>query len=215
MAAQPRKPARSGTGAGPRTGGRKAATKAVATSAKRAVKPSVKRAAPAPAKRAAAAPARTGAEPRQRKAYKAVLKTTKTEASVAGFLAGLPDPQQRADAQVLASIFAKVTGQPAKMWGSAIVGYGDYSYVGRSGRSGDWFLGGFSPRKGTLTLYALGGWAQHPELLARLGSHRLGGGCLYLRRLDGIDMKALHALVAAGLARAKAIAPTMMDQRDR
>ena len=163
-----------------------------------------------PVKRAAAA-----AKPKQRKAYKAVLKTTKTEASVAKFLDGLPDAQQRADAQALEGIFAKATRKPAKMWGGAIVGYGDYSYVGRSGRSGDWFLGGFSPRKGTLTLYMLGGWAQEKDLLAKLGRHKLGGGCLYVTRLADVDMKALKALVASALKRAKAIAPTMMDQRDR
>lgn len=160
-----------------------------------------------------AAPKRTAAaRPTQRKAYKAVLKTTKTEASVARFLAGLPDPVQRADAQVLESIFAKVTRKPATMWGGAIVGYGDYSYVGRSGRSGDWFLGGFSPRKGTLTLYMLGGWAHDPALLAALGRHKLGGGCLYLKRLADVDLKALKALVASAHRRAKAIAPTMTNQ---
>ena len=155
------------------------------------------------------------AKPPQRKAYKAVLKTTRTEASVATFLDGLPDAEQRADAQVLEGIFAKAIKKPAKMWGGAIVGYGDYSYVGRSGRSGDWFLGGFSPRKGTLTLYMLGGWAHDKALLTTLGKHKLGGGCLYVKRLADVDMRSLKALVTSALKRAKAIAPTMLDQRDR
>lgn len=160
-----------------------------------------------------AAPARAAAaRPGQRKAYKAVLKTTKTEASVAAFLDGIADAQQRADCAVLAGIFAKTMRQVPRMWGGAIVGYGDYSYVGRSGRSGDWFLGGFSPRKGTLTLYMLGGWAHDPALLAALGKHKLGGGCLYLKRLADVDLKALKALVASAHRRAKAIAPTMTNQ---
>lgn len=151
-------------------------------------------------------------KPKPRKAYKAVLKTVATDASVATFLAGIADAQQRADALVLEGIFAKAMKKPPKLWGGAIVGYGDYSYVGRSGRSGDWFLGGFSPRKGTLTLYMLGGWAHDTALLTKLGRHSLGGGCLYVKRLADVDMKALKALVASALKQAKAIAPTMLNQ---
>jgi hypothetical protein len=157
-------------------------------------------------------PGRAVAAAKPRKAYKAVLKTTKSEASVAEFLGGIADAQQRADCAVLQGIFAKAMRRPATMWGGAIVGYGDYSYVGRSGRAGDWFLGGFSPRKGTLTLYMLGGWAHDAALLAQLGRHKLGGGCLYLKRLADVDMKVLKALVASAHKRAKAIAPTMTNQ---
>lgn len=170
--------------------------------AKKAAKPKK----PAVAKKAAKP------TPRPRKAYAAKLKTVATEASVATFLTGLADAQQRDDALVLEGIFAKAMRKPARMWGSAIVGYGDYSYVGRSGRSGDWFLGGFSPRKGTLTLYMLGGWAHDKAILATLGPHKLGGGCLYVKRLADVDMKTLKALVASALKRAKAIAPTMTNQ---
>jgi len=152
---------------------------------------------------------------KQRKPFKAVLKTVKSDASVEAFLGGVTDAEQRADAQVLAEIFAKVTKKPAKMWGGAIVGYGDYSYVGKSGRSGDWFLGGFSPRKGNLTLYMLGGWAPDTALLAKLGKHSLGGGCLYVKRLADVDMKTLKTLVVSAHRRARTIAPTMLDQRAR
>jgi hypothetical protein len=158
---------------------------------------------------------KAAAKPKQRKAYDAKLKTVKSEASVSAFLAGIADDEQRADSLVLEGIFAKTMKKPAKMWGGAIVGYGDYSYVGRSGRAGDWFLGGFSPRKGTLTLYMLGGWAHDKALLTKLGKHKLGGGCLYLRRLADVDMRALKALVASALKRAKAIAPTMTNQGAR
>lgn len=183
----------------------------MAVKAKRPAKQVAKQAAKQVAKKVA----KKSAAPKQRKAYKAVLKTNRTDASVAQFLADLPDPAQRADAQVLEALFAKATKQPPKMWGDAIVGYGDYSYVGASGRSGDWFLTGFSPRKGTLTLYALGGFAHQQPLLDALGSYRLGGGCLYLKRLAGVDMHALNALVTSALERAKALAPTMMNQRPR
>ncbi len=154
----------------------------------------------------------TKQKPRPRKAYAAKLKTVATDASVAMFLGGIADAQQRADALTLEGIFAKATRKPPRMWGGAIVGYGDYSYVGRSGRAGDWFLGGFSPRKGTLTLYALGGWAHDPALLNKLGKHRLGEGCLYVTRLADVEMKTLKALVGSTLKRAKALASTMMNQ---
>jgi len=186
---------------------KKVATKVAKKAAKKVAKKAAKRIVRKAGKRVTST-----AAPRRRTAYKAKLKTVKTDASVAKFLEGVADAPQRADAQVLAGIFAKAIKKPARMWGGAIVGYGDYSYVGRSGRSGDWFLGGFSPRKGTLTLYMLGGWAHDKALLAALGPHKLGGGCLYVKRLADVDMKALKALVASAHRRAKAIAPTMMNQ---
>lgn len=162
------------------------------------------------AKAGAAPGAAARKAPRPRKAYAANLKTVATDASVERFLGAIGDERQRADAQTLAAMFAKASRRPPRIWGSAIVGYGDYSYVGRSGRSGDWFLGGFSPRKGTLTLYALGGWAHDKALLAKLGRHKLGGGCLYVKRLDDVDLKVLRALVGSSFKRAKALAPKMM-----
>ena len=121
--------------------------------------------------------------------------------------------QQRVDCLVLEGIFAKLTKQSPKMWGGRIVGYGEYSYVGRSGRAGDWYVAGFAPQKGTLTLYMLGGWAHDKTLLARLGKHSLGMGCLYLKRLADVDPKVLKTLVEDALKRARSIAPTMMNQR--
>lgn len=179
--------------------------------AKRAAKPTRRKAKAAkPKPRQAQA-----AKPKPRKAFDAKLKTVVSDASVDAFLASIADAEQRADAAVLAGIFGKVTKQAPKMWGGSIVGYGTYSYVGRSGRAGDWFLCGFSPRKGTLTLYALGGWAHDPALLKQLGKHKLGGGCLYLRRLADVDSRVLRALITASSKRAKALAPSMMNQGDR
>lgn len=150
--------------------------------------------------------------PRIRKTKPANLKTVVSDASVSKYLAGIADAEQRSDALVLAALFGAATKTKPKMWGASIVGYGEYSYVGKSGRAGDWFLSGFAPRKGNLTLYVLGGWEGNRALLARLGKHTLGKGCLYLRRLADVDGKALKALVADALRRAKAIKPAMMNQ---
>ena len=108
-------------------------------------------------------------------------KTQKTTASVAAFLAALPDAQQRNDAQALAAMMRATTGEAPAMWGSAIVGYGDMRYQGAS-RGGDWFPVGFSPRKSALTVYLMGGVRANPDLLAKLGPHKVGGGCLYLTK---------------------------------
>ncbi len=146
-----------------------------------------------------------------RKVKSANLKTVVTTASPAAFLSSLSDAEQKRDAQVLSELFSAVTKQQPKMWGGSIVGYGDFAYVGKSGRAGDWFLAGFAPRKGTLTLYMLGGWEGNKDLLAKLGKHTLGKGCLYLRRLSDADPKALKVLVVDAFKRAKTIAPTMIN----
>lgn len=149
-----------------------------------------------------------------RKAKPANLKTVVTDASVSAFLASLTDGAQRADVQALVSLFAAVTKLQPRMWGGSIVGYGSYAYVGKSGRAGDWFLAGFAARKGTLTLYMLSGWEGNKALLAKLGKHSLGKGCLYVKRLDDVDPQVLKALVADAFKRAKAIAPTMTNGAD-
>ena len=135
----------------------------------------------------------------------AELKTKKNDASVTKFLDSVADAQKRADAYVLLDMMSKATKTEPKMWGSAIVGFGDYHYVSpATGREGDWFLVGFSPRKANLTLYAMGGsWKQHPELLAQLGKHSLGGGCLYIKRMNDVDRAVLKKLIAAALKQSK------------
>lgn len=127
-------------------------------------------------------------------------KTTKTKASVPKFLASIKNPQQRADAIVLNKVFTKATGQPPAMWGSAIVGYGKYHYTYASGREGDWMVVGWSPRKAALTLYihAIYGAPKELALLKKLGKFTRGGGCLYVKRLDDIDLKVLEQLVRWG-----------------
>ena len=125
----------------------------------------------------------------------AELKTQRTKASVATFLAAIPDPHRQRDAKALAALLRKATGQTPAMWGTSIVGYGHTTYVGSRGRTVDWFPVGFSPRKAALVLYLMGGLKTNAALLARLGPHKVGGGCLYLPRLEQIDTKVLLQLV--------------------
>ena len=133
----------------------------------------------------------------------AELKTKVNEGSVNKFLDSIEDEAKRKDSQLLFKMMEKATKNEAKMWGDSIVGFGDYHYVGKSGREGDWFLAGLSPRKQNLTLYMLGGWEQHADLLAKLGKHSLGKGCLYIKRLDDVDMSILNKLIAEAVRRAK------------
>lgn len=121
-------------------------------------------------------------------------KTQRTNASVAAFLAAIPDPHRRRDAKVLAALMRQTTGERPAMWGTSIVGYGHVTYQGRS-RVVDWFPVGFSPRQAALVLYLMGGLKANERLLAKLGPHKVGGGCLYLPRLEQIDTKVLTRLI--------------------
>ncbi len=126
----------------------------------------------------------------------AELKTQRTDASVAQFLAGVPDPQRRADAEALCAIMTEVTGVEPDMWGAAIVGFGAYQYRYASGREGDWPAIGLSPRKQNLTLYVSPDFDGYADLLSQLGRHSTGKSCLYLRRLSDVDESVLRQLVA-------------------
>lgn len=124
------------------------------------------------------------------------LKTKVNDASVAKFLGAIEDPEQRKDAKAVAKIMQAATKSKPKMWGPSIVGFGDYHYKGASGREGDWFRVGLSPRKQALTLYFVGGFQKHAKLLAKLGKHtRSGGGCLYIKRLSDVHLPTLTKLV--------------------
>ena len=131
---------------------------------------------------------------------KAVLKTTATEVSVADFIAAVPDPRRREDAAQLDALHRKVTGLDPAMWGPTIVGYGVYHYKYDSGHEGTMARAGFSPRKAASVLYLIGTFdgtrkAEANALFAGLGPHSTGKACLYLKRLDKIDMSALEGLV--------------------
>jgi uncharacterized protein DUF1801 len=121
-------------------------------------------------------------------------KTRRTTASVAAFLGAIEHPQRQRDARALATLIRKATGEKPAMWGASIVGYGQTTYQGRSGTV-DWFPVGFSPRKTALVVYLMGGLQTNAELLAELGPHSVGAGCLYLPRLEEIDTKVLTRLI--------------------
>ena len=122
-------------------------------------------------------------------------KTRPTRQSVAEFLKTLPDEGRRADCRALAGMMKEVTGADGRMWGPAIVGFGDYHYKYASGREGDWFLAGFSPRKNDLTIYVMAGLERYGEQLARLGKHKTGKSCLYVKRLADVDLAVLRTIV--------------------
>lgn len=128
------------------------------------------------------------------------LKTQPTGADVSVFLSAIPDPQRREDSLRLLELMIEATGETPRMWGSSIVGFGDYHYHYDSGREGDWFLVGFSPRKNDLTLYLATGVDRFPELMARLGKHKTGKSCLYVKRLADIDLEALRELLRNTIA---------------
>jgi hypothetical protein len=136
----------------------------------------------------------------------AELKTKVNKGSVTKFIESIPDEAKREDSRVIVEMLRQATKEEPKMWGSSIVGFGTYHYVGKSGREGDWLLAGMSPRQQSLTLYILGGWEYHVELLAKLGKHSLGKGCLYIKRLDDVKLPVLKRLIAEALKRAKKLA---------
>ncbi len=125
----------------------------------------------------------------------AELKTQPNETSVEAFLDGVSDETKRQDCHALVELMRQVTGEEPKMWGGSIVGFGSYHYKYASGREGDWFLAGFSPRKQNLTLYIMSGFSRHDELMSQLGKHKTGKSCLYVKKLADIDGDVLKELV--------------------
>ena len=133
----------------------------------------------------------------------AELKTKATDASVSRFLDAIPDPRRRQDCLTILGLMRKATRAEPRMWGDAIVGFGECHYVYGSGREGDWFLIGFSPRKQNLTLYSMGGFERHASLLKELGRHKVGKGCLYINTLEGINLPVLRELIVESLEEAR------------
>ena len=129
----------------------------------------------------------------------AELKTRPSGASVEAFLQGVDDEVRREDCRTVLALMRRVTGAEPEMWGASIVGFGRYHYRYASGREGDWFLTGFSPRKRDLTLYIMAGFSAYDDLLAKLGPHKTGKSCLYVKRLAEVDLEVLEAMVAASV----------------
>jgi hypothetical protein len=135
----------------------------------------------------------------------AALKTTVNDASVEDFINKVEGDVKRQDSLALLKLFSKVTGEKPKMWGSSIIGFGQYHYKSeRSRQEGDWMLTGFSPRKQNLTLYIMQGLTKERDLLKDLGKHKTGGGCLYINKLADVDMAVLEKLIKKSFTAMKA-----------
>ncbi len=128
--------------------------------------------------------------------YMGELKTTVNDASVADFIDSVDDKVKRSDSLVMLKLFTDITGEEPKMWGSSIIGFGQYHYKSeRSKQEGDWPLTGFSPRKQNLTLYFMLGFDDYKDLLKELGKHKTSVSCLYINKLADVDMKVLERLI--------------------
>src|SRR5579864_1272684 len=131
-------------------------------------------------------------------------KTKATNVSVSSYLDGLTDPTRRSDAKELVGLMQQASGEKPKLWGPSIVGFGSYHYKYESGREGDMPLISFSPRKAAMVLYSM---LAHPEaeaVLAKLGKHTTGKGCLYIKKLADVDKKVLETLIKNAVAHGRA-----------
>jgi len=130
-------------------------------------------------------------------------KTQPTKLSVAVFIDALKDQAQRADAKALVKLMQRAAGEKPKMWGPSIIGFGSYHYTYETGREGDAPLIAFSPRKAATVLYNVTGFSGAEVLLAKLGKHTTGKGCLYIKKLADVDQQVLEAMVVKSLAAAR------------
>jgi hypothetical protein len=143
-------------------------------------------------------------------------KKSADKPSVTEFLDRISDDAQRKDSYTIVEMLRTATKAEPKMWQGAIVGFDSYHYVDEKGREGDWLLVGMSPRKGTLSLYILGGWDHNAELLAQLGKHSLSNSVLlHIKRLDEINLPILKRLITDSLKRAKKLAKAEAEKQDK
>ena len=124
------------------------------------------------------------------------LKTKPNKASVEKFLNSVKDEKKRTDSFKILEMMKKITKEEPIMWGPSIIGFGSYHYKYASGREGDFFVTGFSPRKQNLTLYIMSGFKRSPELMKKLGKYKSGSSCLYINKLEDVDLKVLKTLIA-------------------
>lgn len=130
-------------------------------------------------------------------------KTQPTDASVTEFLNSIENERKRQDSFTILEMMQEVTGEEPKMWGDSIIGFGEYHYKYASGREGDMFLAGFSPRKQNLTLYIMSGFDNYESLLGQLGKHKTGKSCLYINKIADVDTKVLKEMVKQSFAHMK------------
>jgi hypothetical protein len=129
----------------------------------------------------------------------AELKTKKSADNVEDFLNKIEDPKKKEDSFAIINIMKEVTGEDPVMWGSSIVGFGNYHYKYASGTEGDWFKTGFSPRKQNLTLYIMSGFEEYNTLMEKLGKYKTGKSCLYIKKLNDINTDVLRELISRSL----------------
>ena len=127
------------------------------------------------------------------------LKTKRNDGDVEAFLGAVENDKRREDSLAMLEFMKRVTGEEPTMWGGSIVGFGSYHYKYASGREGDWPAAGFSPRKQALTLYIMSGFARHDELMANLGKYTTGKSCLYIKKIEDVDMDVLEQLVKGSM----------------
>jgi hypothetical protein len=138
----------------------------------------------------------------EKKSKLAEIKTKPTAASVAEFIGAIEDEVKRKDSFVLLEMMKKASGEEPVLWGNSIIGFGNKRYKSeRSGREVDWFLIGFSPRKANLSLYISVAIEEHADALKILGKHKTGGGCLYINRLDDVDLNVLLGMINTALSK--------------
>lgn len=126
----------------------------------------------------------------------AEIKTKQTESSVEGFIESIPDEQKRKDSQIILKMMEKATKEKPKMWGSSMIGFGKMRYKSpTTGREVDWFKIGFAPRKANISLHLTLDIQKHADELKKLGKHKTGVGCLYINKLEDVDIKVLEKMI--------------------
>ncbi len=130
----------------------------------------------------------------------AELKNKATDADVGDYLATITDQRRQAETRQVVEMMERVTGAPPRMWGASIIGFGNYRYTNTKGKELRWFLTGAAPRKQALTVYIMPGFEPWPQLMDKLGPHKLGRSCLYISRLEKVDFAVLEDLVAKSVA---------------
>ena len=125
----------------------------------------------------------------------AELKTKKNEESVENFLNSIIPEKKKVDSFIILKLMKEITNEEPKMWGESIIGFGDYHYKYKSGREGDWFKIGFSPRKQNITLYLMSGFKKTDSILGRIGKYKTGKGCFYINKIEDVDLDVLKELI--------------------
>lgn len=127
------------------------------------------------------------------------IKTKKNDGDVTQFLNTVDNPKRKSDTEIVLSIMRNITGEEPTMWGDSIIGFGSFHYKYASGRENNWFLTGLSPRKQSLTLYIMSGFSRYDQILQRMGKYKTGKSCLYINKIEDIDLEVLKELITSSV----------------